>query len=69
MRCVIPLPKAIPAEKDMTIDIALKTSKDFRDMYEGSDEIKKLVDIARKLEGLPRNAGMHAAGVVIAVKP
>ena len=51
--------------KDMTIDIALKTSKDFRDMYEGSDEIKKLVDIARKLEGLPRNAGMHAAGVVI----
>jgi len=59
------LAKAIPAEKDMTIDIALKTSKDFRDMYEGSDEIKKLVDIARKLEGLPRNAGMHAAGVVI----
>ena len=59
------LAKAIPAEKDMTIDIALKTSKDFRDMYEGSDEIKELVDIARKLEGLPRNAGMHAAGVVI----
>lgn len=59
------LAKAIPAEKDVTIDIALKTSKDFRDMYEGSDEIKKLVDIARKLEGLPRNAGMHAAGVVI----
>ena len=59
------LVKAIPAEKDMTIDIALKTSKDFQDMYRGSDEIRKLVDIAKKLEGLPRNAGMHAAGVVI----
>lgn len=59
------LAKAIPAELDMTIDIALKTSKDFQDMYNGSDEIKKLVDIARRLEGLPRNAGMHAAGVVI----
>lgn len=59
------LAKAIPAEKDMTIDIALKTSKDFQDMYRGSDEIRKLVDIAKKLEGLPRNAGMHAAGVVI----
>lgn len=59
------LAKAIPAEKDMTIDIALKTSKDFQDMYNSSDDIKKLVDIAKKLEGLPRNAGMHAAGVVI----
>lgn len=59
------LAKAIPAEKDMTIDIAMKTSKDFMDMYNSSDEIKKLVDIAKKLEGLPRNAGMHAAGVVI----
>lgn len=59
------LAKAIPAEKDMTIYIALKTSKDFQDMYRGSDEIRKLVDIAKKLEGLPRNAGMHAAGVVI----
>lgn len=59
------LAKAIPTEKDMTIDIALKTSKDFQDMYKGSDEIRKLVNIAKKLEGLPRNAGMHAAGVVI----
>lgn len=59
------LAKAIPTEKDMTIDIALKTSKDFQDMYNGSDEIRKLVNIAKKLEGLPRNAGMHAAGVVI----
>lgn len=59
------LAKAIPAEKDMTIDVALKVSKDFQDMYNGSDDIKSLVDIARKLEGLPRNAGMHAAGVVI----
>lgn len=59
------LAKAIPVEKDMTIDIALKTSKDFQDMYNGSDEIRKLVNIAKKLEGLPRNAGMHAAGVVI----
>lgn len=59
------LAKSIPSELDMTIDIAMKTSKDFRDMYESSDDIKKLVDIARRLEGLPRNAGMHAAGVVI----
>lgn len=59
------LAKAIPSENDITIDMALKTSKDFQDMYNGSDDIKKLVDIAKRLEGLPRNAGMHAAGVVI----
>lgn len=59
------LAKAIPSEKDMTIDIALEVSQDFKNMYNSSEEIKKLVDIARKLEGLPRNAGMHAAGVVI----
>ena len=63
------LAKAIPAEKDMTIDIALKTSKDFQDMYNGSDEIRKLVNIAKKLEGLPRNASTHASGVVICQRP
>lgn len=59
------LAKAIPSGNDVTIDIALNTSKDFQDIYNGSDDVKKMVDIAKKLEGLPRNAGMHAAGVVI----
>jgi DNA polymerase-3 subunit alpha len=63
------LAKAIPAGPKVTIDMAMESSKDFQDMYNGSEEIKRLVDIAKRLEGLPRNAGMHAAGVVIGAEP
>ncbi|MCL2513246.1 MAG: DNA polymerase III subunit alpha [Oscillospiraceae bacterium] len=57
--------KEIPGELGITIQKALDTSKDFKAMYDGSEEIKKLVDISLKIEGMSRNIGMHAAGVVI----
>ena len=60
--------KLIPNELKMTLDKALKSSKDFRDLYEGSPEVKRLIDLARKVEGLPRHSSTHAAGVVIAKK-
>ncbi|BEU87949.1 DNA polymerase III subunit alpha [Selenomonas sp. TAMA-11512] len=61
--------KAIPAELGMTIDKAMKESQDFRQIYEENDENRELVDYARALEGLPRHASTHAAGVVIARDP
>ncbi len=61
--------KAIPTEIGMTIDIALQRSADFRAMYENDEQIKNLVDMSRKLEGLPRHSSMHAAGVVIGRDP
>lgn len=57
--------KTIPMEIGMNIDTALKVSKELKEMYEGNADVKQLIDMARKLEGLPRNTGMHAAGVVI----
>ena len=57
--------KTIPMEIGMNIDTALKVSKDLKEMYEENADVKQLIDMARKLEGLPRNTGMHAAGVVI----
>ena len=58
--------KMIPRELGITLDKALKSSNDFKRAYESRPEIKKLVDLARSVEGLPRNAGTHAAGVIIA---
>ena len=60
--------KTIPMEIGMNIDTALKVSKDLKEMYEENADVKQLIDMARKLEGLPRNTGMHAAGVVICQK-
>ncbi len=57
--------KAIPKELNITIDSALEKSSDFRELYESTDEIKQLVDTARKVEGMPRHTSTHAAGVVI----
>ncbi len=57
--------KSVPMELNMTITKALSVSKDLKDMYEQKPEVKHLIDMALKLEGLPRNTGMHAAGVVI----
>ena len=53
----------------MTLDIALKQSKELRDLYEGDSDVKYLIDMSKRLEGLPRHASMHAAGVVICGKP
>ena len=61
--------KLIPNELHITIDGALKSSQDFRQLYEGDAEVKRLIDLARQVEGLPRNTSTHAAGVVIARHP
>lgn len=53
----------------ITIEDALKSSPDFKKAYEEEEEVRYLVDMAKKLEGLPRHASMHAAGVVIGQKP
>jgi len=58
--------KLIPFEIGITLDKALEQEEDFRKAYEGDEEVKTLVDLARSLEGLARNVGKHAGGVVIA---
>ncbi len=57
--------KAIPTDLGITIPKALESSKELQEMYNEDDSIKKLVDMAIKLEGLPRHSSTHAAGVVI----
>jgi len=57
--------KSIPFDTKITIDKALKESADFRSLYESDESIKYLVDMAKKLEGLPRHSSVHPAGVVI----
>ncbi|MDD2628438.1 MAG: DNA polymerase III subunit alpha, partial [Clostridia bacterium] len=61
--------KLIPQEIKMTIAKALEISEELKSMYEADDEVKKLIDIAMKMEGLPRHASTHAAGVVITKEP
>ena len=61
--------KLIPATIGMTIDAALTESEPLRQIYENDKQIRELIDIARRLEGLARGAGVHAAGVVIAPEP
>ena len=57
--------KMVPNENNITIDKALKISKDLRTAYEQDEETHYLIDMSKRLEGLPRHASMHAAGVVI----
>ncbi|GHU70271.1 DNA-directed DNA polymerase [Clostridia bacterium] len=61
--------KMIPFALDMTLDKALETSPDFKRTYESDEKIKKLIDIARALEGMPRHASTHAAGVLVTKEP
>ncbi|MFB0920525.1 MAG: DNA polymerase III subunit alpha, partial [Oscillospiraceae bacterium] len=61
--------KQIPFANGITLDEALKLSKPLREMYEGDSRIKELIDTAKALEGMPRHASTHAAGVVISGKP
>ncbi len=61
--------KMIPATIGITIDQALVDSPQLQQAYEKEPQVKELVDTARKLEGLVRGAGVHAAGVVIAPQP
>jgi DNA polymerase-3 subunit alpha len=58
--------KLIPFEIGMTLDRALAQEEELRRLYEGDADIRELIDLARRLEGLARNAGTHAGGVVIA---
>ena len=57
--------KLIPQAIGMTIDKAFDSSSKFKEIYESDVEAKRLIDTARKVEGLPRHTSIHAAGVVI----
>ncbi len=61
--------KSIPFELNMTLERALKISPDLRNHYETDERLRTLIDMSRKLEGLPRHASTHAAGVLITDKP
>lgn len=61
--------KNVPNELNITIDKALVMNPDLRNMYETDDTVHHLIDMAKRLEGLPRHTSMHAAGVVISQKP
>ncbi len=61
--------KAVPRELNITLDSALKKSAEFKALYDSSDEIKELIDTARKVEGMPRHTSTHAAGVVVTKNP
>lgn len=61
--------KLVPMELNMTIDKALANSPDLKGVYEQDAEVKRLIDTALELEGMPRHASTHAAGVVISREP
>jgi len=61
--------KAIPFDLGMTLEKALKLSPMLKSMYEGDDNVEKLINTAMTLEGMPRHASTHAAGVLITGKP
>ncbi|CDB24319.1 dNA polymerase III alpha subunit [Clostridium sp. CAG:557] len=61
--------KLIPMELGMTIEKAMSNSVDLKKKYEENPKLKELIDMAKKLEGMPRHASTHAAGVVITEKP
>ncbi len=61
--------KKIPWDLNMTLDRALEESKPLKELYDSDTQIKRLIDIAKKVEGMPRHASMHAAGVVITAQP
>ena len=60
--------KMIPEELNITIDKALKMNPELKNLYTTDETVKKLIDMSRRLEGLPRHTSMHAAGVVISQK-
>ncbi len=61
--------KLVPEEVKMTIDKALKREPELKRLYDEDETFHKVIDVARKLEGLARHASVHAAGVVIADVP
>lgn len=57
--------KMVPGELNMTLDRALEMNPEFRRQYQEDDQVRLLIDMCKRLEGLPRHSSMHAAGVVI----
>ena len=60
--------KMVPKELNITLEKALKMSPDLKKAYDGDPQVKELIDMSMRLEGLPRHTSMHAAGVVISQK-
>ncbi len=61
--------KTVPFDLKMTLDKAMEISVDLKEMTEADPQVKKLIDTARRVEGMPRHASTHAAGVVITAEP
>ncbi len=61
--------KSIPMEPGITIDKALDMNRELRETYESDETVHRLIDMSRRLEGLPRHTSVHAAGVVISRLP
>ena len=61
--------KLVPMEPGMTLDKALAQSKEFRERCQSDSQVGALVDMARKVEGMPRHTSTHAAGVLITDRP
>ena len=61
--------KMVPAGLNMTLDKVLKVSPELKAGYDADEQVRALIDTARKLEGMPRHASTHAAGVLITAKP
>lgn len=63
------LAKLVPEELKMTLDKALSQEPELKKLYDGDERIRRVLDIGRRVEGLARHAGVHAAGIVIAEEP
>ncbi len=61
--------KLVPATLHITLDDALRLSKQLSDLYDSDEKVRRLIDMARAVEGMPRHASTHAAGVVITKRP
>ena len=61
--------KMVPNELNITLNRALEINPELRNLYEQNEQVHYLIDMCKKLEGLPRHTSMHAAGVVICQKP
>ena len=61
--------KMIPAELKITLEKALQTSPELKSEYNANPQVRRIIDLAKKLEGLPRHSSVHAAGIVISKNP
>lgn len=61
--------KAVPMELGITIEKALEHNPEFKEMYDTDEQARNLIEMSKRLEGLPRHTSMHAAGVLISPKP